>query len=136
MLRFGYALPLQSVRHGTKYSKIRSNHEEVFREKKVFWDFFPNWQENICAKSLFSSLYLNKVGGCRFLILLTRDSSTFAFLRISQKISKQKTKKLMFFYKTQLPLTAETAVQRCSSEKVFWKYATNLQENSHAEVRF
>ena len=26
--------------------------------------------------------------------------------------------------------------QSCSEEKVFWKYAANLQENSHAEVRF
>ena len=31
---------------------------------------------------------------------------------------------------------SEAAVQRCSQEKVFWKYAANLQENSHAEVRF
>ena len=30
---------------------------------------------------------------------------------------------------------AEAAAQRCSLEKVFWKYAANLQENTHAEVR-
>ena len=30
----------------------------------------------------------------------------------------------------------EAATQRCIYEKVFWKYATNLQENTHAEVRF
>ena len=30
----------------------------------------------------------------------------------------------------------EAAIQRCSVEKVFWKYAANLQENNHAEVRF
>ena len=29
----------------------------------------------------------------------------------------------------------ETTTQRCSYEKVFWKYAANLQ-NIHAEVRF
>ena len=28
------------------------------------------------------------------------------------------------------------AVQRCSEEKLFWKYAANLQENTHAEVWF
>ena len=28
---------------------------------------------------------------------------------------------------------SEAAVQRCSYEKVFWKYETNLQENTHAE---
>ena len=26
----------------------------------------------------------------------------------------------------------EAATQRCSEEKVFWKYAVNLQENTHA----
>ena len=26
--------------------------------------------------------------------------------------------------------------QRCSVKKVFWKYAANLQENTHAQVRF
>ena len=30
----------------------------------------------------------------------------------------------------------EAATQRCFWEKVFWKYVANLQENSHAEVRF
>ena len=30
----------------------------------------------------------------------------------------------------------EAPIQRCSYEKVFWKYAANLQENTHAEVRF
>ena len=33
-------------------------------------------------------------------------------------------------------LTPEAAIQRCSYEKVFWKYAANLQENTHAEMRF
>ena len=28
---------------------------------------------------------------------------------------------------------AEAAVQRCFYEKVFWKYARNLQENTHAK---
>ena len=30
--------------------------------------------------------------------------------------------------------SSEAAVQRSSEEKVFWKYATILQENTHAEV--
>ena len=30
----------------------------------------------------------------------------------------------------------EAAIQRCSQEKVFWKYAANLLENTHAEVWF
>ena len=28
----------------------------------------------------------------------------------------------------------EAALQKCSQEKVFWKYVPNLQECSHAEV--
>ena len=31
---------------------------------------------------------------------------------------------------------SEAARQRCSLEKVLWKYAANLQENTHAEVWF
>ena len=30
--------------------------------------------------------------------------------------------------------SAETDLQRCSYKKMFWKYAANLQENTHAEV--
>ena len=30
----------------------------------------------------------------------------------------------------------EAANERCSLEKVFWKYAANLQENTYVEVRF
>ena len=32
--------------------------------------------------------------------------------------------------------SSEAAIQRCSYEKVFWKYAANLQENTHDEVWF
>ena len=31
---------------------------------------------------------------------------------------------------------SEAAIQRCSKEKVFWKYASNLQEKTHGEVLF
>ena len=31
-------------------------------------------------------------------------------------------------------LDTEAALQRCSWEKLFRKYAANLQENTHAEV--
>ena len=33
-------------------------------------------------------------------------------------------------------LYPEAAVQRCSEEKMFWKYAAILQENTHVEVWF
>ena len=40
----------------------------------------------------------------------------------------------MYIYKTHNDTKA--AIKSCSREKVFWKYAGNLQENNHAEVRF
>ena len=33
-------------------------------------------------------------------------------------------------------VSSEAALQWCSYEKVFWKYAANLQQNTHAEMRF
>ena len=33
-------------------------------------------------------------------------------------------------------LPPEAAVQRCSSEKVSWKYASKLQKSTHAKVQF
>ena len=30
----------------------------------------------------------------------------------------------------------EASLQRCFYKKVFWKYAENLQENTHADVDF
>ena len=38
---------------------------------------------------------------------------------------------LFMFYVLDFP---EAPLQRCSYKKVLWKYATNLQENTHAEV--
>ena len=35
-----------------------------------------------------------------------------------------------------LHVRAKAAIHRCSYKKVFWKYAANLHENSHAEVQF
>ena len=31
---------------------------------------------------------------------------------------------------------SEAAIQRCSYKKLFWKYAANLQEKTHAKVWF
>ena len=41
-------------------------------------------------------------------------------------------------YRAQDVLTNDTEAdtQRCSSEKVCWKYAAKLQDNTHAEVQF
>ena len=31
---------------------------------------------------------------------------------------------------------SEAAIQMCLKERVFWKYAVNLEENTYAELRF
>ena len=38
--------------------------------------------------------------------------------------------------KLTISINSEAAIQSCSEEKMFWKYAANLQENTHAEVQF
>ena len=38
--------------------------------------------------------------------------------------------------KRQESLLQEAAFQRCSKQKVFWKYAATLQENTHTELWF
>ena len=45
-------------------------------------------------------------------------------------------KRIKCFFQRGSYHSLEAAVQRRSEEKVFWKYATILQENTHAEVRF
>ena len=37
---------------------------------------------------------------------------------------------------TETRIFLEAAIQSCSWEKVFLKYAANLQDNTYAEVRF
>ena len=39
----------------------------------------------------------------------------------------------IFFFTAPCLVITEAAIQRCSVEKVFWKYAANLQENTHAD---
>ena len=33
-------------------------------------------------------------------------------------------------------VVTDATIQRCSYEKVFWKYAANLQKNTRAELQF
>ena len=44
--------------------------------------------------------------------------------------------RLKIFMKVRKVKNSEAAAQTCSSEMVFWKYAANLPEGTHAEVRF
>ena len=45
---------------------------------------------------------------------------------------------IIIFIYSSIELTiecAEAVLQRCSYKKLFWKYAVNLQENTHAEAQ-
>ena len=58
-----------------------------------------------------------------------------------KKPSKKVSSRKKFLLKKQVFINwfikvPEAATQRCSEKKVFWKYAANLQENTHAEVWF
>ena len=44
---------------------------------------------------------------------------------------------IKFFYILfSISIQRQPTLQICSYNKEFWKYATNLQENTHAEVQF
>ena len=43
---------------------------------------------------------------------------------------------LLIYYWGAFKQGSKAASQGCSYEKVFWKYAADLQLNTHAEVRF
>ena len=42
----------------------------------------------------------------------------------------------MYTYFSVKLTSTEAVIQRRSYEKLFWKYAAHLQENTHAELRF
>ena len=58
------------------------------------------------------------------------------FKAFNDEIDKKEYKNKRRFLQKRAKNCSEAATQRCSWEKVFWKYAANLQENTHAEVRF
>ena len=41
---------------------------------------------------------------------------------------------MIYFGNTLVLINTEVALHRCSYKKLFWKYAANLQENTHAKV--
>ena len=77
---------------------------------------------------------------------ITKQLRKYIMKGWSLKILKIKLRKVLFLYQKKKLLqqalskkkkkVSEAAVQRCSYEKVFWKYAANLQENNHGEVWF
>ena len=74
---------------------------------------------------------------------MTKQLRKYIMKGWSLKILKIKLRKVLFLYQKKTftanstkKKVSEAAVQRCSYEKVFWKYAANLQENTHAKVWF
>ena len=61
-------------------------------------------------------------------------------LNLNKKVLYEKSRSKIDFIETGCSVIAylfpEAARHRCSYEKVFWKYATNLQENTQTEVWF
>ena len=63
-------------------------------------------------------------------------SQVFQALQVESPLPKTTTlnyKGHSYMYRYSLP---EAALQKCSYEKVFWKYAVKLQANTHAKERF
>ena len=67
-------------------------------------------------------------------------STTFETLLLSYltELSKWVGWFSLYFSKTHPVIleASEAAIQRCSSEEMFWKYAANLQENTYTEMWF
>ena len=57
---------------------------------------------------------------CVLLLIIAKRKKNFTLLDLHTKFVSVK----MF--------SSEAAFQRCSYKKMFWKYAANLQENTHA----
>ena len=90
---------------------------------KSSWTFL-NFNSLIISSKSFSKYFLLVIcAGCR-LELNLKVSLAVSLLSVSFK------KKKAFH------LIPGAATQTCSQEKVFWKYAANLQEITHVEVWF
>ena len=63
--------------------------------------------------------------------MVEKLNDSFTIDQISFLYYGNNVKKLFLCYEI-----SEAATQRCSQEKLFWKYAANLQENTRAEVWF
>ena len=87
--------------------------------------------QNIWLKTIMNAFFSSQFAYCPLVWLFhnrTLNNVSFFFKRASSKRT--------FFYiiETFRGYLSEAAAQRCSLEKVFWKYAANLQENIHAKV--
>ena len=102
---------------------------------------------SVCFSELFLLLFttsmgryqkINKIFYICCLCLFTHDYFG------SKIFVKYYSKMVIFLYLPCPPLLlsikavwwVEAAIKRCSCKNVFWKFAADLQENTHAEVRF
>ena len=113
----------------------RSSHQRCSLRKGVLGNF-----TKFTRKHLRQCLFFNKVAGLRPAALLkTRlwhRSFPVNFVKVVRTpfLQNASGRLLMNVRITQLRIS-EAATQRCSEDKVFWNYASNVQENTHAKVR-
>ena len=91
---------------------------ETIRKSHIFW-----WFQGV--KKSNNPLKITQHQKQNLTTFLTKNSKICSFTNFTATDSS-----------SIVLLDSQAAVQRCSQEKVFWKYAANLQENTHAEVRF
>ena len=86
------------------------------------------WHWSYCRRTLTKNSFSSNL---KFLFLLTSiHESRKSLSTLSNAIYLMTLSRIIFCKET----FTEAALQRCSYEKVFWKYAANLEENTHAEV--
>ena len=72
---------------------------------------------------------------CKYKYIHTKCSHNFLKERIAEANLSILLIQARHWYYPRL-YASQAATKRCSKEKVFWKWAANLQENAHAEVQF
>ena len=122
-----------------KHVKDYKNKEKVIQKETLAKVFRCEYSE--IFRNTFFTEYLRTTAsvsthfcGYRFNIkkiarLCPSDNSNWTVMSIS--IFTYASENLFLVYDI-----SDAAHQRCSKEKLFWKYAANLQENTHAGVWF
>ena len=88
----------------------------------------PFCDESLTKMSFFYWFMLKFRGHC-FWKKASLNRSVFEWVGVDGSIQEESKQSSLKW-----SLHTQTATQRCSMKSVFWKYAVNLQENTHAEV--
>ena len=117
-----------------KWFERKKNQHRLCYDRNAWMPFMRNHATHSSMEKCFN-FSLNMTYNVAFHILLfssTKSISSRSPFQVETKLYKCKNTRAL----NQSKHKSEAAVQRCSLEKVFWKYAANLQENTHAEVWF